>query len=129
MTDISKNSELQQSCITAVMSSYFDKANSQFKEGDICFYSEYDGIRKDFHYADGIYIIMNIDGILYPKCKVYTMTNAKTFEDYDEPFCNMLKLENYCKDGKSTELLIIGNIDNDEYMLSKEYAIANYSVV
>ncbi|EKT3967369.1 hypothetical protein NTJ12_002457 [Flavobacterium psychrophilum] len=114
---------------TTVMPSYFDKANNKFKEGDICFYSEYDGIRKDFHYANGIYLIMNIDGILYPKCKVYTMTDGKKFEDYDEPFCKMLKLENYCKDEISKEFLIIGNIDNDEYMLSKEYAVANYSVV
>ena len=109
------------------MSGYYDKIGYEFKEGDICFYSEYDGINNSFHYADGIYEVVNINGLLYMKCRVITMDNARNFIEYDDKFEQMLTLKESCMGREdSNELLIIGNVRDNRDMITREYAMDNF---
>jgi len=116
-----------QSCQNAVSSSYFDKFGNKIELHDILFYSEFDGENKEYHYADGIYLIVKIDGELYAKAKIITTTNAKSFINYDEEINNMLTLEQYCKNNISKEFVKIGNLKENKNMTDCEYANKTYS--
>ena len=112
---------------TDVSSSYFDRQGNSIVLHDILFYSEFDSKNKDWHYADGIYLIIEIDGELHAKAKVITINDAKSFENYDEQPNNMLTLDEYCKDGVSKEFLKIGNLKDNPNMLDSKFANETYS--
>jgi hypothetical protein len=122
--ELNKNKALVK---TDVSSSYFDKHGDKIGLHDILFYSEFDGTNKDWHYADSIYLIIEIDGELYAKAKVITINDAKSFENYDEQPNNMLTLDEYCKDGISKEFLKIGTLKDNPNMLESKFANETYS--
>ena len=120
---LSKNA---QSLQTSVGSSYFDRLGSEIKLDDILFYSEYDGKNNEYYYADGIYLVIELNGQLACRCKVMTMTNAKHFIDYDEPINNVLMLHEYCDGNKSKEFTKIGNLKDNTDRMTSEFANKTY---
>ena len=111
-----------------VMRRYFYKDGTEVKDGDICYYSEYNGVNNEFHYADSISVMERRLYDIFPKAKVITMTNARSFIDYDEPNHNTVSLEYGSKDGVVQDFIKIGVLGQDDYMITKEYAINNYAV-
>lgn len=107
--------------IHSVMPRYFYKDGTKVCVGDICFYSEADG-EGNWHYADGIYELTELNNDIYPKAKVITMDDAKTFIDYDEPEHNMVSLRYGIND-----FVKIGVRGQNDNMLTKEYAMEHYS--
>lgn len=122
--DINENKALSQ---TSVSGSYLDKQGNEIGLHDILFYSEFDGKNNEYHYADAIYLIIEIDGELYAKAKVITMNDAKSFENYDEQPNNMLTIKQYCKEGISKEFIKIGNLKDNSNMLDSKFANETYS--
>lgn len=114
---------------TDVMCGYFYKDGSEVMEGDICFYSEYDGINNHFHYADGIYTMEKRDNDIFPRASVITMTEAKSFEDYNEPISNTVSLKYGSTNGVVNDFVKIGRIETNSEMLTKEYAMEHYAVL
>ena len=111
-----------------VMRRYFYKDGTEVKDGDICYYSEHNGVNNEFHYADSISVMGRRLYDIFPKAKVITMTNARSFIDYDEPIHNTVSLEYGSKDGIVQDFLKIGVLGKDDFMLTKEYAMDNYAV-
>jgi hypothetical protein len=120
--------------VAAVMPRYFYKDGSEVKENDIVFYSE-DGGDHKYHYADSIGIIVKRENDFKMKAYVITMTDAKSFEDYEEPEHNMVSLkygcENYYQWNKNLPNTLqhftkIGEYPKDEVMLSAEFAMERY---
>lgn len=112
-----------------VMCRYFYKDGSEVQEGDICFYSEYDGIHEEYHYADGIYTMEKRDDDIFPRASVITMTEAKSFEDYVEPDSNTVSLKYGSTNGVVNDFVKIGRIETNSDMLTKEYAMEHYAVL
>ena len=114
---------------------YFYKDGSEVKENDIVFYSEDSG-DHDFHYADSIGIIVKRGDDLKMKAYVITMTDAESFEDYEEPEHSMVSLKYGCENDHSfsthkpntlRHFTKIGEHPKDEHMLTAEYATSSYS--
>ena len=104
-----------------VMPRYFYKDGTEARVGDICFYSEADE-DGNWHYADGIYELTELNNDIYPKARVITMNDAKTFIDYDEPEHNMVSLKYGIND-----FVKIGVRGQNDEMLTKEYVMQHYS--
>jgi hypothetical protein len=126
--------ETEQMNVGGVMPRYFYQDGSEVKENDIVFYSE-DGGDHKFHYADSIGIIVKRENDFKMKAHVITMTDAKSFEDYEEPEHNMVSLkygcENYYPLNKNLPNTLqhftkIGEYPKDEVMLSAEFAMERY---
>lgn len=99
--------------------------------GDICFYSEYDGRKREFHYADSIgAIALHSDGTLRFVAHTITMDEAKSFIEYLEPIDKASKLYFCCI--RETQILRnltkIGERPINDDMLTPEYAMSNYVV-
>lgn len=104
---------------------YFYQDGSEVKENDIVFYSE-DGGDHKYHYADSIGIIVKRENDFKMKAYVVTMTDAKSFEDYEEPEHNMVSLEYgqnmFDKNGVLPDFKKIGEYPKDKEMLTAKYA-------
>ncbi len=108
---------------------YYYPNKTEAKEGDICFYSEYDKAHEDpTHYADSIIVIIDIDGELFSETKVYNRFEEEylLYEDTDSiPI--KYGVPQYKKDSNILEdFRKIGEIGKDDYMLTVEYATKNY---
>lgn len=108
---------------------YYKIDNEKVQEGDICFYSEDSGDHK-YHYADGIYEIIDVNGALTPIARVITNTNAIDFIQYDEELKNTIDIKYYCnKDSLIiNDLTKIGSMPTNSDMLTKEYAMQNFAI-
>lgn len=98
-------------------------------KNDICFYSEHrEGRPTNHHYADGIYLMEEIDGEIKPRCYVITRDDAESFDSYygKDVECVELKYCCWADDDVLTDFTLIGNLPNDGHMLSKEYTNENY---
>jgi len=126
MMNIAENPHLHKA---DVMCRYFYKDGSEVMVGDICFYSEYDGVNNHFHYADGIYTMEKRDNDIFPRASVITMTEAKSFEDYNEPISNTVSLKYDSTNGVVNDFVKIGRIETNSQMLTKEYAMEHYAVL
>ncbi len=110
---------------------YFYPNGDEVKENDIVFYSESKSAGNDCHYADSINLIVKRGDELKTKAFVITMDNAQTFEDYEEPECNMLALEYgqdmFDKNGVLPDFEKIGEYPKDKEMLTAKYAQDHFS--
>lgn len=114
-----------------VIPHFFDKNGNTLNEGDICFYSEYDGNTESYRYADCIEEIVEIDGKLHSKAHAITMDNANSFIDYEDK--NPCELRFGLDDvdengGKLRHFEKIGSLPDDSHMLSADYANKEYAV-
>lgn len=116
---------------------YYFNTGEEIKDNDIVFYTEYDGIDEDTHYADGIGIIIrNSSNNLVLLDRIYTKDNAKTFIKYDTNNLVVdhspdIKYHKYVtKNNKNLvkDIVKIGEFPKDSHMLTVDYANENYSV-
>ena len=114
--------------------SYFYQDGSEVKENDIVFYSEDNGDHQ-YHYADGIGIIVNRENDLKMKAYIVTIDDAKTFIDFEEEEGTMVSLKYACenyylwsekKPNTLRHFVKIGEYPKDEEMLSVNFAMEHY---
>jgi hypothetical protein len=69
------------------------------------------------------------DNDIFPRASVITMTEAKSFEDYNEPISNTVSLKYGSTNGVVNDFVKIGRIEKNSEMLTKEYAMEHYAVL
>jgi hypothetical protein len=112
------------------MEKYTYKDGTEVKAGDICFYSEYDGENWDFHYADTITVIQDVEGELYAVGKIFTQDNAESFVilENDTPVHIKYGCSMFAKDNILMCFTKIGKVGKDDHMITVEYAMENYRI-
>lgn len=116
------------------MKKYYYKDGTEVKEGDITFYSEYDGVNDSFRYADSIQVIVEKEDGLHYSHRISTIDDSKSFqicEQREEDTVHVKYGTEYIFDGtknifgkgKTLQLSIkIGRIDKDSHLITPEYA-------
>ena len=60
------------------------KNGTPVKDGDLCFYTEFDGKNWGYNYANGLHEIFEHQGKLWSRCILFTKDNGNTFNTIDD---------------------------------------------
>lgn len=115
------------------MKKYYYKDGTEVKEGDITFYSEYDGVNDNFRYADSIQVLVKKDDGLHYSHRIITSDDSKSFQrcEPDEDTIHIKYGTEYVFDGTTNifgkgktlqSSTKIGHISTDSYLITPEYA-------